>query len=227
MMNIIKLPEQDKPKNKRRQGGLSRNEYLPSAVLLDFRQVMANLVSPRDRLIIEILSRTGMRSGELLQGQEKENLGRYLRLRDVNLDSKSPTIFVAEGKGGHSRVIAIHGTLRDLIQGYIKKHMPDAKPDWPLICSKPGIPLKTPALRMKCPLWQEMYEKATRKTLGADLHPHLFRHSFACVFLEANGSDMRALLMLKEVLGHASLSTTFVYLHTVETASGSYAQHLT
>jgi integrase/recombinase XerC len=55
---------------------------------------------------------------------------------------------------------------------------------------------------------QRIKRQALAAGVPSDVHPHMLRHSFATHMLQSSG-DLRA---VQEMLGHASISTTQIYL---------------
>lgn len=57
--------------------------------------------------------------------------------------------------------------------------------------------------------WEQLLDKASLISIGRHIHPHLLRHS-ASTWLSENGFSLQE---ISEYLGHASVSTTQLYVH--------------
>ncbi len=151
----------------------------------------------RDRAIIEMLYSSGLRLAEL-QG-----------LDDDDLDLGRGLVKVL-GKGSRERVVPVGERAREAVRDYLarRQEIDDAAGGTggsrPLFVSRRGTRLSRRQIQRGVSAWLAWAAG------GEGLSVHALRHSFATHMLDS-GAD---LLAVKELLGHASLSTTRIYTHT-------------
>jgi len=145
----------------------------------------------RDRCVMEILYGCGLRRSELLS------------LQYSDIDFKNMT-FRVMGKGGKERIIPFGKPALKAMKSYM-----DA-------CNMEELEFRGIFLLRKngTPCYPKMIYSIVTKAIGqvsslSKKSPHVLRHSFATHLLNA-GADLNA---IKELLGHASLAATQVYLH--------------
>ena len=145
----------------------------------------------RDELIIMLLYQTGMRRSELIN------------LKDADVDRQRLEIKVL-GKGNKERLIPITHQLAEDIEGYqkVRDNAYEDKADKLLLTDK-GKALYPKYVYNKVSAWISQYSTSIKQS------PHVLRHSFA-THLANNGAELNA---IKELLGHASLAATEVYVH--------------
>jgi integrase/recombinase XerC len=112
------------------------------------------------------------------------------------------------GKGRKQRIIPVGGPARRAVLAWLAlrhEYLPGGEepPPRPLFIGRGGKRLTPRAVQLRVAAW------AKQQGLDVNVHPHLFRHSFATHLLESS-RDLRA---VQELLGHANLSTTQVYTH--------------
>jgi site-specific recombinase XerD len=162
----------------------------------------------RDRAILEVLYGCGLRASELCS----------LQLANVNLEDR---IMRVTGKGNKNRLLPIGRKACEAIRNYIEHERPRltaaTKPQWGRdyvpVPAKPRPQLFLSRKRGKTltyvRIWQLIKELGRLAGFDQRIYPHLFRHSFATHLLE-NDCD---LMVIKELLGHADVTTTSVYCH--------------
>ena len=146
----------------------------------------------RDRLIVSLFYATGMRRAELVD----------LKLVDFDWSSK---VVKVRGKRQKERLIPLLEALEPVFRGYIQERLKlDSIVDQEyLLLSQKGVKIY-PELVYR--VINSYFNKVSKKIKRS---PHILRHSFATHLLD-EGADLNA---VKELLGHASLSSTQVYTH--------------
>lgn len=184
---------------------------LPKTLKLsDIKLLLSNLYKQRQRslsfhqkfrilrqiIILELLFSTGIRVGELC----------HLTLEAIDLDQGMIRIL---GKGKKERIV--HISSPEVIE-VIREYMQIRNLLYPessiFFVNHHKRRLSEDAVRY-------MLKGLARKLLnGKRVTPHMFRHTFASLLLEA-GLDIK---FIQELLGHNSIQTTLIYLHISNTA---------
>jgi integrase len=165
-------------------------------------QLIALATIPRDALLIRIPWRTGIRVSELIG----------LRISDIDFDSRALVIKVQKvrRKNGKAiekrRMIPIDRGTLDLVREYLqwRKQFP-YKGDLLFPITRQRVDQIFWKLGRKAGI-TEVGDPAISK--HRNLHPHVLRHSFAIYCIKRGMSIER----LQKILGHASPTTTSVYL---------------
>ena len=171
---------------------------------LTVEQVEALLAAPdlntpiglRDRAILECLYGAGLRVSELVA----------FRLTSVDWENGMLRVF---GKGDKERVALLGRAAAAAIEDYLvharKLLLSEKSNDW-LWLNRFGGQLSARAVQLG------VRRYASVAGLPREVHPHVLRHSFATHMLEG-GADVR---VVQELLGHASVATTQIYMHVTE-----------
>ncbi len=181
------------------------NKYLPKAMsvtevheLLDQPAKQQSLENVRDQAMLELLYATGLRVSELVA----------LNLEDVELKGEGRGVVRCVGKNGRARLIPLtsRGSY-DALAAYVTVGRPHlaavAKEEQPaLFLNHRGQRLTRQGF------WLILKSYASAAGI-ANITPHTLRHSFAAHKLKG-GANLRD---VQQLLGHASISTTQVYIH--------------
>ena len=100
--------------------------------------------------------------------------------------------------------VPVGAKARQALAAWLAQRAELAAVDCPaLFVSRRGTRLSMRMIQLRLDRW------AKKAGLGAHVHPHMLRHSFASHVLQSSG-DLRA---VQEMLGHSSIGTTQVYTH--------------
>lgn len=153
----------------------------------------ADFESIRNRFVIELFYTTGIRRAELIN----------LKMNSVNDLQKTIKVI---GKRNKERIIPMLDCTINLYKSYKEQrnHLEVIKNSEMLILSKTGNKVSESFVYR---LINDYFSAVSKKEKKS---PHVLRHSFATHLLN-NGADLNS---VKELLGHASLSSTQIYTHS-------------
>ena len=171
---------------------IKRDKKLP--VVLSANEVKALLKAPgllKHRVLIGVLYGCGLRCQEL----------RSLQLRDIDFDRNM--IHVRQGKGKKDRYVPIGDHLARGLKKYIEAEKPVK---WLFNGKNHHEPFSPKGAQ-----WV-VRESVKKTSINKPVTVHTLRHTYATHLLEL-GMDI---VSIKELLGHAHIDTTMVYLHVAK-----------
>ena len=150
-------------------------------------RLLAHPSGIREQAILRLFLDTGLRASELIN------------LQCHHIDWQSGRMKV-RGKGGRDRMLWV--SPEDLA---LLKSLPSS--------ASSGRPVFTSLDGQKplCGRWLRKMVKRLGEQAGIkkNLHPHIFRHSFATDLLEKT----KNLVLVQRALGHSNIATTTIYTH--------------
>jgi len=172
---------------------IKRQNDLP--VILNRKELKLLIESPKylkHRLVIGLLYGCGLRNYELCNLEQKD------------LDFERKTVFVKKQKGNRDRYVP----LCDMLIRGLKSSLDTENPYHWVFNSQvtdQGKPLQFTQRGVQWCIKEAKSKLGIQKKVTA----HVFRHTYATHLLE-DGLDI---ISVKELLGHARIETTLVYLH--------------
>ncbi len=200
------------------------------------QRLLAELPDPELALIVGLLYGAGLRLSEAVD----------LRIKDLDLSRRQ--LVVRDGKGGKDRLSLIPVKLiellqarvawcralhtADLAQGRGKAALPEgaartspsaaASFGWQYVFPATGLVVdpRTGAVSRghvdERRVQRAVKAAAAKAVITKPVSPHVLRHSFATHLVDA-GYNIRT---VQELLGHASVSTTMIYVHVLNEGRG-------
>jgi site-specific recombinase XerD len=162
----------------------------------------STLTGRRDLAMLSLLYDTGARVQELVD----------LRIEDVRLSS--PTVIKLTGKGNKTRLVPIMVPTEKLLRQYLTEHDKDyaAHGGYPLFCNRAGQKLTRAGVTYILGKYLSQAKSIGVDGLPGSLSPHALRHSKAMHLLQSGVN----LVYIRDLLGHADVSTTEVYARADE-----------
>lgn len=171
---------------------LKKETKLP--VILNHRELKELFIAPallKQRVVLTLIYSAGLR------GQEVINL----KISDVDFDRK--VIHIRQSKYKKDRIVPLAETMAVGLKKYLKAENPHL---WLFNGKEPDGRYSVRGLS-----WV-MRENLKKTSITKDVNLHSLRHSYATHLLEQGLN----IVTLKELLGHADITTTMLYLHVAQ-----------
>ncbi len=171
---------------------LKRDTKLP--VILNRQELKELFRTPKllkQRIVLTLIYSAGLR------GQEVINL----KISDI--DFERTTIHIRQSKYKKDRIVPLSPTMAIGLKKYLKAENPHV---WLFNGKQPESKYSVRGLS-----WV-MRENLKKTSITKDVNLHSLRHSYATHLLEEGLN----IVTLKELLGHAEITTTMIYLHVAQ-----------
>lgn len=160
---------------------------------LDFEE-NKNFLTMRNYFILSLAIGTGLRSDEM----------RSIKMNDINFTTG---VFTTTGKYSKSREIKLNKELLSLYHDYLYyRNQINTEEDY-LLVSKNGKHMYSANLL-------DVFRKYGKKIGLEKVHPHLFRHAFATILIEAGYPIEK----VAKILGHSTSNVCYQFYYHPNTA---------
>jgi integrase/recombinase XerD len=171
---------------------IKKESKLP--VILNSGELRQLFIAPlllKHRIVLMIIYSAGLRSMEAVN----------LKLSDIDFERK--TIHIRQSKYKKDRIVPLSDYMSKGLQKYISQERPHV---WLFNGKKSDGPYNVAGI-------SSIMRSALKKTdIQKEVSTHSLRHSYATHLLE----DGVNIVTIKELLGHANITTTMVYLHVAQ-----------
>ena len=162
----------------------------------ELRQLFNAPTLLKHRIALTLIYSAGLRSQEAIN----------LKLSDIDFERR--TIHIRQSKYKKDRIVPLSGYMAEGLKKYISAEHPHI---WLFNGKEPDGRYSVKGLS-----WI-MRETLKKTGITKDVSLHSLRHSYATHLLE----DGVNIVTIKELLGHAHIATTMIYLHVAQILPGS------
>ena len=171
---------------------LKKDTKLP--VILNHRELKELFAAPallKQRVVLTLIYSAGLRGQELVN----------LKISDIDFERK--TIHIRQGKYKKDRIVPLAESMAFGLEKYLGAENPHI---WLFNGKEPDGRYSVRGLS-----WV-MRENLKKTSITKEVNLHSLRHSYATHLLEQGLN----IVTLKELLGHADITTTMIYLHVAQ-----------